>query len=69
MERTNLLLFRVKHKLSQEKMAKRIGYTRSHYASIESGKREVTLKFINGLSKGFSLPIAEAMELVKSDNE
>ena len=45
--RTNLKLFRVKKKLSQDEFADVIGCTRATYSSIESGKRDGRLTIWN----------------------
>lgn len=66
--REKLFAFRVvKHKLSQEKMAAKIGYSRNHYADIESGKRDVTLKFLEGLCIAFGMRLEDAKELTERD--
>ena len=39
--------------LSQEKFALKIGMDRTYYASIESGKRNVSLKNIEKIASGF----------------
>lgn len=69
MQRTQLKLLRIKHGFSQEKMAVRLGYSRNHYAGIENGKRDPTLKFIEALCTAFGLSLAEAMEVTKRDDE
>ena len=69
MQRTQLKLLRIKHGFSQEKMAVRLGYSRNHYAGIENGKHETTLKFIEALCSAFGLSLAEAVEVTKRDNE
>lgn len=69
MQRTQLKILRVKHGLSQEKMAVRLGYTRNHYAAIENGKRGPTPNFIDALGSAFGLTYEEAKELMERDNE
>ena len=69
MQRTELKLLRIKHGFSQEKMAVRLGYSRNHYAGIENGKREPTLKFVDALCRAFGLSLAEAVEVAKRDDE
>ena len=69
MSRTTLKLLRVKHGLSQDKMAKKVGYSRNHYASIENGDRDVTLKFLEGLCNAFGMSFEEAKELTERDKE
>lgn len=67
--RTKLKVFRVEQGLSQEKMAKEIGYNRMSYAAVENGKREPTLKFCSALSKAFGITLDEAMQLMKPDGK
>ena len=45
--------------LSQEKFALKIGMDRTYYASIESGKRNVSLKNIEKISSGFDISISQ----------
>lgn len=45
--------------LSQEKFALIIGMDRTYYASVESGKRNVSLQNIEKIANGFELSISE----------
>ena len=45
--------------LSQEKFALKIGMDRTYYASIESGKRKVSLKNIEKIASGFDISISQ----------
>lgn len=45
--------------LSQEKFALKIGMDRTYYASVESGKRNISLQNIEKIAKGFELSISE----------
>lgn len=45
--------------LSQEKFALQIDMDRTYIASIESGKRNVSLENINKIACGLEIPIAE----------
>ena len=45
--------------LSQEKFAFKIGLDRTYYASIESGKRNVSLKNIEKIASGFDISISQ----------
>lgn len=45
--------------LSQEKFALKIGMGRTYYASIESGKRNVSLKNIEKIASGFDISISQ----------
>ena len=67
--RMNLKLFRVKHGLSQDAMAKKLGYSRGHYAGIENGTQGVTLKLLEALQAAFGLSLDEAKELTERDEE
>lgn len=48
--------------LSQEKFALQIGLDRTYIASIENGKRNVSLENIQRLAKGFGITISELFE-------
>lgn len=67
--RTNLKLFRVKHHLTQEAMAAKIGCTRVTYAAIEGGTRNGRDYFWVALQKAFAIPDADMWELKKKDNQ
>ena len=45
--------------LSQEKFALKIGMDRTYYASVESGKRNISLLNIKKIADGFNLPISK----------
>ena len=45
--------------LSQEKFALQIDMDRTYLASIESGKRNVSLENISKIANGFSISLAE----------
>lgn len=65
--RLNLKLFRVKHKLNQSEIAKKIGVTRQTYAHIEQGKRMGNHHFWNNLQTVFNVPDDEMYKLMKLD--
>lgn len=67
--RTNLKLFRVKHHLSQEEMADKIGCIRCTYAAIEGGTRNGRDFFWVSLQKAFNIPDEEMWALKKKDDE
>lgn len=67
--RTNLKLFRVKMKLSQEEMAKKIGYTRATYSAIECGKRTGRQEFWRDFQRAFNIPDAELWGYMKTDED
>lgn len=45
--------------LSQEKFALRIGMDRSYFASVELGKRNISLQNIQKIANGLGISIAE----------
>lgn len=47
------------HNLSQEKFALQIDMDRTYLASIESGKRNVSLENISKIANGFSISLEE----------
>jgi transcriptional regulator with XRE-family HTH domain len=48
-----LKIFRLRLKISQEKMAKRIGVTQSFYQKIEQGRAQASTGFIRKFKKAF----------------
>lgn len=69
MERTNLKIFRIRKKMSQAKFADELGYSRNHYARIESGLHEVPLKLLVALSEKYGMTLDEARALTKNDED
>lgn len=61
--RINLKCLRVKHQLSQDEMAKKIGCTRATYSAIENAKRGGRTKFWESLQSAFLLYDDEVSEL------
>lgn len=45
--------------LSQEKFALKINMDRTYYASVEAGKRNISLKNIKKLADGFNVSLEE----------
>lgn len=45
--------------LSQEKFALKIGMDRTYYASVESGKRNISLQNIEKIANGLGVTISE----------
>lgn len=45
--------------ISQEKFSLSINMDRTYYASVESGKRNISLKNIKKIADGFKLPIKD----------
>ena len=52
---------------SQEQFALKIGMDRSYYASIEVGRRNVSLSNLNKIAQGFDVSISYLLEGVKAD--
>lgn len=50
--------------ISQEKFALQINMDRTYYASIESGKRNVSLNNIGKIADGFDLSLSELFKVV-----
>lgn len=50
---------RIQSKLSQEKFAFLIGMDRTYLASVENGKRNISLENISKIANGFNLTIEE----------
>ena len=48
--------------LSQEKFALQIDMDRSYYASVESGKRNISLENIKKIADGFGLSLYQLFE-------
>lgn len=66
--RTNLKLFRVTKRMSQDEFADAIGCTRATYSSIESGKRDGRLAFWDDLQKAFGIDDAEMWALIRNED-
>lgn len=68
--RKNLQLFRIRHNLTQEQMADKIGVSRACYQSVESGTRNGSTEFMRKLKKAFNLTGDETFELMEvTENE
>lgn len=53
---------RIRHHFSQEQFAHLIGMDRSYFASIEVGRRNVTLRNLARIAHGFGMTPAELLE-------
>lgn len=53
--------YREQLKLSQEKFALMISMDRTYYASVEAGKRNVSLQNIKKIADGFSIPMSKLL--------
>ncbi len=54
---------------SQEKFALQIDMDRTYLASIESGKRNVSLENINKIARGFNITLSELFKYVDTEDE
>ncbi len=54
--------FRERQGMSQEKYALSIGMDRTYYASVESGKRNISLQNIKKIADGFGITMASLFE-------
>lgn len=57
---------RNKKGLSQEKFALMIGMDRTYFASVEAGKRNLSLANIEKIAQGLEIPISELFSLAES---
>ena len=51
--------------LSQEKFALSIGMDRTYYASVEAGKRNISLQNICKIAEGFGMPVSALFVVVE----
>lgn len=51
--------------LSQEKFALAIGMDRTYYASVEAGKRNISLQNICKIAEGFKVPVSALFVVVE----
>lgn len=58
--------FREKEEISQEKFALKIGMDRTYYASVEAGKRNISLQNIMKIADGFEISISELFQKIES---
>lgn len=66
--REKLIVFRVSHNLTQAGMAEKLGFSRQHYARIESGTQDVSIRFLVKLGEVFKMSIDKARELTKIES-
>ena len=59
---------REKKNLSQEKFALSIGMDRTYYASVESGKRNISLVNIERIANGLEISISALFEDIEGKN-
>lgn len=58
--------FREQLNLSQEKFALKIGMDRTYYASVEAGKRNISLQNIQKIADGFNITISQLFQKVEN---
>ena len=61
--------YRLKLGLSQEKFALSIGMDRTYYASVESGKRNISIKNIEKIAVGLNVNISEIFKDIEGKIE
>lgn len=69
MERRNLKVFRIKHGLTQQAIAEKIGVCRSIYSEVERGSRKCSVSFLCKLQSAFNIPDADIWALTKIHSE
>lgn len=61
--------FRIKTGLSQEKFALKIGMDRTYFASVESGKRNVSIVNINKITDGLEISLTTLFSAIDNYKE
>lgn len=61
--------YREKMNISQEKFALLIGMDRTYYASVESGKRNISIQNIEKIADGLGISLAELMNKVENEKK
>lgn len=61
--------FRSETGLSQEKFALKIDMDRTYYASVESGKRNLSIVNIQKIASGLGIPLSELFSAVENYTE
>lgn len=67
MKRINLLVLRMKHHLTQEEMADKIGCSRITYSLVECGRRDGKKSFWDNLQKVFNIADEDMWKLQKKE--
>lgn len=62
-------LYRTQLGISQEKFALKIGMDRTYYASVESGKRNISLQNIQKIASGFNISISQFFKEVERNTK
>ena len=60
---------RAKTGLSQEKFALKINMDRTYYASVESGRRNISIENIEKIAKGLDVSLAELFGAIEKYKE
>ena len=60
--------YRKKLGFSQEKFALKISMDRTYYASVENGKRNISLKNIEKIAKGLNVSISKIFVEIENEN-
>lgn len=55
--------------LSQEKFALLINMDRTYYASVEAGKRNISIANIEKIANGLKMPISQLFIYIEADKE
>lgn len=55
--------------LSQEKFALLINMDRTYYASVEAGKRNISIANIEKIANGLGVPISQLFMCIETDEE
>ena len=56
---------RKKNGLSQEKFALKVGMDRTYFASVENGKRNISIINLEKIAKGLDISLSELFENIK----
>ena len=67
--RTELKVFRVRHKMTQAQFAEKIGVKRALYAAVENGARNGTLAFWEQFKNAFNIPESEIWRYTQNDED
>jgi transcriptional regulator with XRE-family HTH domain len=65
----SLKVFRARRGLTQEQIAKRMGWSRQYYAKTENGRSTGSILFWVKLQDAFNIPDEEMWPLVKDTKE
>ena len=57
-----------KIKLSQEKFALQIDMDRTYFASVEAGKRNISIDNLEKIANGLGIPLSELFKGLEEDN-